>query len=181
MAFKPVTMESMNQSVTKTLILTAMVLCGGFAILCYVQSDPSWSLWLIACCVVACIYFGIYRPKKKAHKEPEVQSILPDSAREALMAGQKPQIGSSLKLKKGEHLYWADQMRTDYYNSKPRIFYLTNERLVCLDDDFRFSHPVSSMIITINSDLIRIEHGKSKMTFRCASPEAFMAAWNLVK
>ena len=174
-------MRDMNQSVTKTLIITAMVLCGGFAVLCYIQSDPSWSLWLIGLCVAACIYFAIYRPKKKAQKEPEVQSILPDSAREALLAGQKPEIGSALKLKKGEHLYWADQMRTDYYNSKPRDFYLTNERLACLDDDFRFSHPVSSMNVTANSDLIRIVQGKSKMTFRCASPDAFMAAWNMVK
>ncbi len=174
-------MDSMNQSVTKTLLLSALVLCGGFSILCYFQNDSSWSLWLIATCVVACIYFGIYRPKKTAAKEPEVESILPDVAKEALLNGQKPQIPCDLKLKNGETVYWVDQMRTDYYNSKPHVFYLTNQRLVCLDEEFRFFHPITQIQVTKMPDTLLIEAEKSKMKFKCASPEAFMKAWAMVK
>lgn len=181
LARKTVTMDLMNQSVLKTLLISLLVLCGGFTILCYLQNDSSWSLWLIGTCIAASIYFGVHRPKKKEAKEPEVESILPDSAKEALLNGQKPEIPSALKLKNGEAVYWVDQMRTDYYNSKPRVFYLTNQRLVCLDEDFRFFHPIDQIRVTKLPNTLLVEVEKSKMKFKCASSEAFLQAWAMVK
>lgn len=170
---------NMNQSLVKTLLYSGLVLCGGFAILSWIEQDAAWVFWLIGFCIVLSIFFALFHPGKKPVREPELESVLPDSARRALSEGRIPQLTSPLKLKSGEALLWADQMRTDYYNSKPRLFYLTTQRLVCLDEDFRFSHPISEMELTFGEDSVRIRSGKSVMPFKAASLSSLEQAWKL--
>lgn len=172
----------MNQSAKKTLLLSTLVLCAGFAILCFFEKDPYWVAWLIGACVFGGMYLYFYHPKKSEPKEAEITSILPDQAREDLANGKMPVLVSSdLKLKRGEVLLWNDQMRTDFYNSKPRVFYLTNYRLVCLEEDFQMSHPVRQMEITVNAPRLHVLSNGKKMTFLCASPESFMQAWAMTE
>lgn len=173
-------MVPMNQSLKKTFLYTAMVLCGGFALLSLLQKDPWWPAWLAAFCIVLIVYFVLFNPKKKEEKQPELESILPDSAKDALAKGMVPQIPSPLKLKIKERLYWSDQMRTDYYNSKPHVFYLTSQRLVCLDDDFRFSHPIDQVGLLFDEDSVLVTSGKVKMRFKTASLPSMQQAWVLI-
>ncbi len=169
----------MNQSFQKTLLYSALALTGGFAVLGFLQKDSWWPAWLAGFCLLLAIYFVLYHPKKKDEKQKEIESILPESAKAALQQGEIPLMRSELKLKPNEKLLWLDQMRTDYYNSKPRVFYLTTSRLVCLDEDFRFSHPVDQMEITFSKGNVRVKAGKSKMAFLCASPESLQQAWTM--
>ncbi len=170
-------MSVMNQSVKKTILLSGFVLCAGFALLCFFEKDPSWVFWLVGACGFGGIYLYFFHPKKAMDKEPEITSILPDQAREDLAHGIKPVLVSDVKMKRGEVLLWTDQMRTDFYNSKPRVFYLTNYRLVCLEEDFQISHSVRQMEVTADGPRITITVNGKKMTFLCASPESFMQAW----
>ncbi len=172
----------MNQTAKKTILLTLMAITGGFAALCLMEQDPTWTLWLAGFAFVLSIYlFLFHSSKKKQPKRPEVQSVLDPEAIKALEAGQIPKLEGKLKLRTGEKLFWTDQMRTDFYNSEPYLFYLTDQRLVCLDENFHFSHPLNAMTITRKENKISIKAGKTKMTFLCASPEAFMQALALAE
>lgn len=177
---KTVRMGTMNHSTLKTLLYAALALSGGFAVLCFLERDSSWFYWTIGFCALLAFFLYRFHPKKTAPKEPEVQSVLPEEAVLALDQGKRPDLASPLKLRAGEHLLWADQMRTDYYNSRPHLFYLTTSRLVCLDEDFRFSHSLKDLSFTFAEDRVRIQTPKSKMDFKTASPRSMEQAWKLV-
>lgn len=165
---------------SKTLLLSLMVLTGGFTLLSFMEGEQTWIWWFVGFAAVLSAYLFVFHPKQKSEKQPDLISVLPENAAAALEEGRIPDLDSDLRLKSGEKLYWMDQMRTDYYNTKPHLFYLSDQRLVCLDEDFRFSHTLDSMNPVIEGSRIRIQNGKAKMTFLCASPQAFENAWNLI-
>lgn len=170
----------MNKSLKKTLLLSLMVLTGGFALLTWMEGESSWMMWLLAFAVVLSIYLMAFHPKKKTEKAEDLVSVLSEKAKDSLMQGEIPQYETRLQLKHGETLYWCDNMRTDYYNSKPHLFYLTDKRLICLDDDFRFSHPLDSIDIKVNAPRVEVVVNKKKMAFLAASPDALQKAWSMI-
>lgn len=174
----------MNHSLQKTLIYAGLIFSGGFTVLNLVNKDASWRLWLFAFLVVLCFYYVLIRPKNREEKNQEVYTILPDSARKALNENQMPHIGApQLRLQNGEHLYWVDQMRTNYYNSKPHVFYLTNKRLVCLDENFRFAHPLQDLKVTFKpqSNQLTIKIKKAELSFLCASSNEMKLAFYMIQ
>lgn len=173
-------MFSMNQSLLKTIIYSALAITGGFALLGWMENDAGWVCWLIAFCAALALYFGICHPRNKEERQKEIETILSEESRQNLDQGKSLDVASPLKLKSGEQLYWADQMRTDYYNSKPHVFYLTSKRLVCLDEEFRFSHPLDQITIEFLQGRVVVQAGNKKLAFLCASPDYFQKAWKLV-
>lgn len=174
----------MNRSLLKTIIYAGMIFTGGFAVLSLVNKDSDWRLWLIAFFAILCLYYVLIRPKNREEQNQEVYTILPDSARKALNLNQIPVIGATqLRLIQGEHLYWVDQMRTNYYNSKPHVFYLTDKRLVCLDEDFSFAHPLQDLKITFKpkSNEITVKVKKAELSFLCASKKEMELAFNMIQ
>ncbi|MDE5759137.1 MAG: hypothetical protein K2H85_11075 [Allobaculum sp.] len=175
----------MNQSFLKTCLLSGLVLCGGFTILCFLEKQSIWIGWLIGFCVILTLYLFRFHPKNSPQKKDVLQSVLSDQAKESLARQSIPSfksLSSDFPLQAEEHLLWADQMRTDYYNSKPHLVYLTNKRLVCFDSDFSFSQPVQALQITFLPNKIKLQkNNKTLMTFQVASPKAFEQAWSLAK
>ncbi len=173
----------MNQSFFKTCLLSGLILCGGFAILCFLEKQPIWIGWTLGFCVIWMIYF--IQPKSNPHKEEALHSLLSDQAKKSLAAYTVPtkeSLSFDFPLQQGERLIWADQMRTDYYNSKAHLIYLTNKRLVCFDPDFAFSHPIQALKITFFPDKIKLQkNDKVLMTFKVASLKAFEQAWTLAQ
>lgn len=176
----------MNQSLKKTCLLSLMVICGGFAILCFLEKESSWLFWVLGFCGALMVYLLLFHPKKDLQKpEEKMQSVLSPKAQEALALGQIPRkedLASNFPLQAGEKLLWADQMRTDYYQSKPHLVYLTNQRIVCFEPDFSFSHPIGPLTIRFSPSKITLQKGKKNMmSFLVASPEAFEQAWKLAQ
>lgn len=175
----------MNQSILKTCLGSGLVLCGGFAILCFLEGQSIWIGWTFGFCALLIVYLMSFHPKKKVAKEPHLRSILSSQAKEALATQaipKKESLDPNFPLNPKEYLVWADQMCTDYYNSKPHLVYLTNQRLVCLEPDFAFSHPLSHLEIAFFPDKLKLQKNKKNiMTFKVASLEAFQQAWMLVK
>ncbi len=175
----------MNQSFLKTCLLSGLVLCGGFTVLCFLEKQSVWIGWLIGFCVMLTLYLWRFHPKTSPQKEAVLQSVLSDQAKESLARQSVPpleSLDSTFPLQAQEQLLWADQMRTDYYNSKPHLVYLTNKRLVCFEPDFSFSQPVQALKITFLPDKIKLQkNNKTLMSFKVASPTAFEQAWSLAK
>lgn len=176
----------MNQSLKKTCLLSLLVVCGGFAILCFLEKESSWLFWTLGFCGILMVYLVCFHPKKDLEKKEEkMQSTLSQKAQEALAKGQIPNkedLASGFLLQPKERLLWADYMRTDYYHSKPHFVYLTNQRLVCFDPDFSFSHPIQSLTIRFSQDKIILQKNKKNiMSFLVASAPAFEQAWKLAK
>lgn len=175
----------MNYTLIKTIVYIAMVLTSSLVVIHFIQYQPIWKFWLLVFSFFAGIYFMYIRPRNRQQEEHEIYTILPRTARQALLAHRKPNIKcKQLKLLGQEELYWMDQMRTNYYRSKPHVFYLTNLRLICLDEDFYFVHPLKDLKFDFDltqSNEVNIHVQKAQISFLCASKEEMKSALSLIQ
>lgn len=165
----------------KTLIYSVLVLCGGFAAIGFFSHDPQWTMWLAAFMAILAAV-SIMQNKKAPKERPEaLESVLPSEAAKALKEGKIPQLHPDLMIYPDETCLWYDQVRTDYYDSKPRVLCLTTRRLFCADPNFRFSSPIEEVSIEPGKRGVSIKRGGKPMNFLLASPEALLQAWQLAK
>lgn len=166
-------------SALKTLLLCGLILCGGFAVLSLIEHDRAWLWWFAG--AMFFLSFYLRQLKSQITKQQPMTSVLPQSAKEDLAAGKIPQMSSQLLLGSEEKLLWSDWMRTDYYQSKPHLFYLSTRRLVCLDEDFCVDLPVDQVDLAVDNERITIMTSGKKLAFRTASPQSLAQAWAIVK
>lgn len=175
----------MKYTVIKTITYAAMALSSALMVLNFIHHDSIWKFWLIIFTIFVGIYCAYLRPKILHEKEYEIYTILPLAARKALLAHQKPNIKSKqLKLLLNEEVYWFDQMRTNYYKSNPHVFYLTNLRLVCLDEDFHFVHLLQDLKFNFDQGLpneVNVQVKKANISFLCPSKTEMQLALNLIE
>lgn len=171
-------------TVIKTITYIAMVLSSGLMVFNVVHHSPIWKFWLVIFTLFIGVYYAYLRPKILQEKEHEIYTILPQSARKALLAHRKPKIKrKQLPLLKHEEVYWIDQMRTNYYQSKPHVFYLTNLRFFCLDEDFHFVHRLQDLKFDFNltqANVVNIQVKKANISFLCPSKTEMELALNLI-
>lgn len=162
----------MKNTALKTVLLCALALCGGFAVIGYFEGDSSWWIWALVFIPVLIAYSLLCSKSRPQKKEP-VASVLDEEKRKQMEAGIVEPMESDVALKNGEKLLWKDYMRLDYYESTPHLFYLTDNRLFCLDEDFSFSHPLKSIVFHKGNNGISLEIGKKKYSFVTPSQKAF--------
>lgn len=175
----------MKYTVIKTITYIALVFSSSLMVFNFVHRNPIWKFWLFIFVCFVGVYYAYLRPKILQEQECEIYTILPQTARKALFNHQKPSIQNKhLELLLHEDIYWVDQMRTNYYKSKPHVFYLTNLRFICLDEDFHFIHPLQELKFDFElgrSNEVNIQVKKANISFLCPSKPELEIALSLIQ
>lgn len=163
-------------------IYALMVLCGMFALLGYFNHDEGWQLWLAGFMgILAAVSIMQNKKAPKERQDPQISSVLPEEAKKQLEEGTMPKLHPDVLIYPDEQCIWMDRTRTDFYDSKPVMLYLTTRRLFCTDPNFRFSHPLDKVEITPDKRGVKIRLGSRTMPFLMDDALSFEKAWKLAK
>lgn len=169
----------------KYLYWCLLILCGGFAVLEYLDGSRVYAtMWLAALAVIVLIWSIFFQNKDKLKKDDTLESILEPQTRQDMLHAKKLDLHpEGIHLRKGESVRWYDAARQDYYDGKKGKMYLSTQRIFFYadKDKFSFSHPVNTTVLKETKNGVELNINGSKMKFVTASTPELLEQWNLLQ
>lgn len=166
----------------KTLIHSLLALSGGFALIGWFTHDPHWMTYLAAFMGILVVVSLMQNKKSPAEKtDHTLKTLLPKQAAADLAKGKLPDLHPEALIYPDETCVWMDQVRQDYYDSKPVTMLMTTRRLFCPDPNQRFSHSLDKVSITRTKRGVTIQLGGRKMPYLCLDSDSMVKAYELVR